>query len=406
VVIGLTLGASAALAAVLLWGHDGNQSVPVDKGFPVVTSTAPVVTPTAPVAVRTVSVLDMGAVGDGRTDDTAALQKAFNSARPGDVVMLPAGRTFIHSEVLRVTSPGLTITGGGALLATDEARSSLTIAADDVVLEAITLRISGTTRRWESYEQQRLRISGHNGVVIRDVSVEGSAAAGVYVGDGAGNFLLDRVRVSGTRADGIHMTQGAHDGRVISPVVRDVGDDGVAVVSYAPDGAPCQRIDVSAPLVDGSLGGRGVSVVGGETVTFRNIDVRRTYAAGVYVAAEGSYNTAGVLDVTVDGGSVTAANVGSDIDHGSLLVFNGTSDKTVRNVTMAGLRVQGTRPTASREVGLVGDEHSSGISDVTLRNIALTSGGPAQVFVSNSASTRYRTEGWTRDGQPLPPLHN
>ncbi len=354
------------------------------------------------VSGRVVSVVDAGAVGDGVTDDTGALQAAFDTAQPGDTVVLPAGRTFVHDDVLSVASAGVTVTGGGTLLATDEQRSSLVLAADDVVLEDMTLQIAGTSRRWDAYEQQRLRLNGHSGIVVRDVRVQGSAAAGVYVGDGASDFLLEGVQVSDTRADGIHITMRAHDGRVVAPVVTDVGDDGVAVVSYRADGEPCARIVVESPVVDGSSGGRGISVVGGVDVTYRDIDVRNTHAAGVYVAAEGGWDTVGVDGVRVEGGSVTEANTGADIDHGAVLIYNGTPDRAITDVEVSDLEISDTRSSASRWVGLVADT-SGPISDVLLSDLALNRSGPQTPFVSNAQDTTYRTEGWTRDGRALVP---
>lgn len=352
---------------------------------------------------RDVDVRDLGAVGDGRTDDTAALQEAFDTAEPGTRLVLPAGMVFAHDDVLTLSSPDVVVSGGGTLLATNEERSSFVLAADRVALDDVTLTIEDTTRRYEAYEQQRLRLDGHTGIVVRDVRVEGSAAAGVYVGGGTADFVLDRLQVSGTEADGIHITQGAHDGRVLEPLVRDVGDDGVAVVSYAPDGEPCARIEVVSPTVDGSSGGRGVSVVGGEDVTFRDIDVRDTYAAGVYVAAEGSFDTTGVSGVLVDGGTVDGANTGEDIDHGAILVFNGTDDETVDDVVVRDLEVTNTRASASREVGLVTDRED-GISGVVLEGISLEEGGPERPMVSTSGSTTYETRGWTVGGEDVPDL--
>ena len=349
-----------------------------------------------------VSVLDLGAAGDGVTDDTAALQAAFDAARPGETVLLPAGRTFVQSAVLTVSSPGITVAGGGTLLATDERESSLTLAADSVTLRDVTLRIQRTTKRWDAYEQQRLRLDGHSGIAVRNVTVQGSAAAGVYVGGSTSRFVLDHVTVTGTRADGVHMTQGAHDGRVVAPVVRNVGDDGVAVVSYAQDGAPCARITIQSPTVDGSSGGRGISVVGGVNIQYYGITVRNTYAAGVYIAAEGGWNTAGVSGVTVQGGSVTGANAGNDIDHGAVLVYDGTSDRAVSNVTVADLAISGTRSSVSRWVGLIADSGGA-ISGAVLSNLAIDGAGPATPFVSNAPSTGYRLAGWTRDGRALPP---
>jgi hypothetical protein len=347
-----------------------------------------------------VSVLDVGAVGDGTTDDSKALQAAFDAAAPGDTVELPKGHTFAHAAVLTLKNPDVTVSGGGTLLATDEQTSSLVLAADRVVLDDVTLAVGPTTKRWDAYEQQRLRLDGHTGIVVRDVAVTGSAAAGVYVGGGTADFLLDHVTVSGTRADGIHITQGSHDGKVVSPAVTDVGDDGVAVVSYAQDGDPCARITVSDPKVDGSSGGRGVSVVGGTDVTYTDIDVRRTYAAAVYVAAEGSFDSTGVQGVKIDGGTVADANVGQDIDHGAVLVYNGTNDKTISGVDISGLTISDTRSSASRWVGLVQD-HDGGIDGVQLTDLALDGDGPGELFVSSRPSIGYKTSGWTRDGKDV-----
>ena len=360
---------------------------------------------TLPPVDRSVDVRDLGVVGDGSTDDTEALQAAFDEAEPGTELVVPEGVVVAHDDLLTLSTAGVVLSGGGTLLATDEERSSFTVAADDVALDGITLRIEETSRRFDAYEQQRLRIDGGTGVVLRDVVVEGSAAAGVYVGGGASDFLLERVQVSGTEADGIHLTQGVHDGRVVEPMVRDVGDDGVAVVSYAPDGDPCARIEVVSPVVDGSSGGRGISVVGGVDITYRDVDVRDTYAAGVYVAAEGSFDTTGVDGVLVEGGTVTGANQGEDIDHGSVLVFNGTDDEVVQDVRVEGLTIEGTRESASREVGLVSDS-DDGIQDVVLADLVLAGDGPSRAFVSDTEGTTYRTERWTVDGDDVPDLRD
>jgi parallel beta-helix repeat protein len=58
-----------------------------------------------------VSVTDFGAVGNGTTDDTAAIQAAFNAA---SVVLFPNGKTFVSSKL--TVSNDLTIIGYGATL--------------------------------------------------------------------------------------------------------------------------------------------------------------------------------------------------------------------------------------------------------------------------------------------------
>lgn len=372
----------ALLAAGLVWwlvGRGGSDDAPYDPAD----------------AVR---VEDYGAVGDGRTDDTAAVQEALDAVRPGGAVLLSEGRTYAVDDVLTLSVQRAVLTGGGTLLATDEERSSLTVAADDVVVQDITLTIEPTSRRFDAFEQQRLRLDGHSGVVVRDVTVEGSAAAGIYV-YGTRDFVLDGVQVSGTRADGVHITAGASDGEVLQPVVRDVGDDGVAVVSYAQDGDPCARIRVESPVVEGT-DARGISVVGGTDVTYTDITVSSTAAAGVYVAAEGSYDTTSVDGVRVEGGTVADANTDEGIDHGAVLVYSGAENRSVDDVVVSDLEVSDTRSSASRWLGVVVDAGS--VSGIELTDLSLDGDGPDAEYGTNEPDADVALTGITRDGDDLP----
>ncbi len=58
-----------------------------------------------------VSISDFGAKGDGRTDDTAALQKAIDE-NPGKVIYLPAGR-YVITDWVTIRSSGTVLRGAG-----------------------------------------------------------------------------------------------------------------------------------------------------------------------------------------------------------------------------------------------------------------------------------------------------
>ena len=349
---------------------------------------------------RTVSALTAGAVGDGRTDDTAALQRALDALTPGDVLVLPAGSTFAHADVLEVDVPGVTITGGGILLATDEERSAVRLRADRVTVTDLVLATAATTRRWSAPQQTGLWLDGHRDAVVQDVTVRDAPSAGVFV-QGAQHFRLTRVTVTGTRADGIHMTGGARYGLVEQPLTEDTGDDGIAVVSYRDDPARSGDIDVESPRVLGTTGGRGLSVVGGDHVRFTDVEVRDTAAAGIYVACErAEFDTWVPSSVSVTGGSVSGANHDPAIDHGALLVYNGQQTEPLRDVAVADLRIAGTRASASRQVGLIADDDGP-ISGIVLSGIAITGPGPAQLLASSTDQLEYRATGWTLDGRPV-----
>ncbi|MDH2414179.1 right-handed parallel beta-helix repeat-containing protein [Nocardioides sp. CER19] len=353
-----------------------------------------------PTSGRVVNALEVGAVGDGRADDTSALQHALAGLSEGDALELPAGHTFTHSRVLRLRTPGITITGGGTLLATDERASALEVAADRITVSRVTVATAHATQRWAAPEQSGIWLNGHSDITLTDATVAGSGSAGVFV-QGTQHFTLTRVTVRDTRSDGIHMTAGARGGLVTDPLTENTGDDGVAVVAYLSDGAQAGDIDIVAPHVHGQSHGRGVSVVGGRNVQITDVDIRDSAGAGVYVACErGQFRTYVPSDVSVRGGTIDAANQDPTVDHGSLLVYNGQGLRALHDVTMRNLRIHGTRASASWQVGLIADDDGP-LHRITLDDLHFTGDGPARLLATNTDDLRYQATGWTENGEAV-----
>ena len=392
----LSAVAATALSVTITGGSTSTGST----GTTAISRGGPAVPPVAVVPGATAAVLTpemFGAAGDGEQDDTRALQEALAALRSGDSLTLGEGRTYRHHDVLELATPRTTLTGPGVLLAADEERSSLFVRADGVEVRGVVLRITGTTRRWTGLTQHRLVVQASADVRVRDVRIEGSAGAGVYV-EASSRFRLERLVVVDTRADGIHMTGGSTDGVVVSPLVQRSGDDGVAVVSYDADRGPSARISVLSPRVEGTTWGRGVSVVGGEDVTYRDVHVQDSSAAGVYIATEGEpFNTRPVARVQVLGAEVLRANHTSTVDHGAVLIASGSVERPVYDVVVERLRITGTRGGASRQVGVLGEEGS--VKAVALRSFVVEGGG--DVFQSTAGLSAYRADGWIVDGTAL-----
>lgn len=328
----------------------------------------------APTATwHTVNPHRFGAVGDGRTDDTAALQRALDAMKAGDQLVIPAGKTYAHSGVLKIRRPGVRITGRGTLLATREATSSVWIAADNVTIDGrLILRIARTTTRWEEYEQMALRVGPYGGAVVSGLVVNGAAAAGIYVG-GAHDFSIRDVVVRNTRADGIHMTEGAHDGQVINPLVINPGDDGVAVVSYE-GGDLAHDILIQSPRLVGQRWGRAFSVVGGDMITWRDVYAENSSGAAVYIASEPSYSTLGSTRVQVFGGTLVGANQNPDVQQGAVLIYNGRENQINSDITIQGLRIRNSGPGAQAPVLLVSDDPSCVQQRVALADLLIYGG--------------------------------
>lgn len=391
---------AAGLAAVL-----GSAFVLVRGPSPAGRPSGPAVAATAgdvegadSAAPRTLVPEDFGAVGDGTTDDTGALQSALSSLREGDQLRLTAGRTYRHGDVLVVDVDGVRLTGPGILLASNEERSALHLRADAVRITDLVLRITGTTRRWRAPDQHRVVLGPHRGLVLERVRVEGSAGAGVYV-MGSRGFRLTDVRVEGSRADGVHITDGAEDGVVERPVVLRSGDDGVAVVSYGDDPGPVRRVDVLSPRVQDQSWGRGISVVGGEDVVFRDVVVTGSSSAGIYIATEGApYDTRSTRRIAVHGAVLRGSNRTASVDHGAVLVSAAARGTLVEDVHLSDVVVEGTRPAAARQVGVLADGGS--VAGVRLERFTVLGGG--EVFGETVGVAAFVTTGWSVDGRAVP----
>ncbi len=121
----------------------------------------------------------------------------------------------------------------------------------------------------------------------------------------AKRFSVARNVVYSSTADGIHVTTGSAQGVVVGNVVRENGDDMIAVVSYGLGEPNVGPVLIEDNDVSAQYWGRGISVVGGHDVEIRRNLVSLTpFGAGILVHSETSYNTSNVRNVVVDSNQV------------------------------------------------------------------------------------------------------
>lgn len=340
------------------------------------------------------------AAGDTPSDGTTALQSMFDNLKPGATLTLDR-RVYSHGGVVTITVPNVHIEGNGATLAaTNDLTSSVQIRANGVSVSNLNLTAPIGGQRYFSNDQHKLYVHGDE-VRLNDITITGSAAGGVFL-DGASNFVLNRVTVRDSRADGIHMTRGSNHGQVNNPLTERTGDDGIAVVSYGPqfgvNDPPCHDITIQSPVVHGTTFGHGVTVRGGENITYRNVQVSDTSGAGVFVDTEGApFFLQSVNGVTVEGGTVTGANnVGA---MGALAVYGAYAGVVTSNVTLSNLTIVNTPESAQRDIA-VWVENGGAVSNIALRNIAVRQQSQLPVLFANAPRDTYSLSGITLNGAP------
>jgi len=335
------------------------------------------------------------------TDDTATLQAQFDALKPGSTLTLQP-RNYYHSGTLAIRASDVTIDGNGAnLIATNDETSAIDVLGDGITVKNATFSAPTTGQRWMGEQQHKLVVKGQR-ATIANVTVSGSAGAGIYV-SGAQNFTISDVSIAGTRADGLHMTDGAAYGHVENIRTDQTGDDGVAVVSYDHDKAPCHDITESNINVASNRWGRGITVVGGYNVSVSNFSVAQTSSAGLYVATEGKpYYTRSVDHISFSGGTVTNANYNPDIEQGAILVSHGNPGRHVQDVAITDVTVSGTGPQLNRNVAVIDETDGSAdaIRGIALTRIRLTDTTVAP-FYTDLPPSSYTATQWTLNGIPI-----
>lgn len=294
-----------------------------------------------------ISITDFGAVGDGKTDNRAAIQKAIDFAKAnGKDVYVPEG-TFLHNGLIKLDGAHMYGAGDKSVLkAVDSSDQSIELTGSGAWLKYVTLDSDATTRG-QAHTNAKILVQDATGFTVAGVHILNSHSAGIMI-DHSANGTVRGSTLSGTNADSIHITDASHDIVVKNNHIEHAGDDGIAVVSYGTDSV-VHDITITGNTVADNDWGRNISVVGGArvTITQNHVEGNAAGLAGIYLATEPAYATAGVHSVVVDGNVVV--NTGSDkTGHGNIMLYDGT-DQTISSVQLSNNTLVG------RDIRTVGD---------------------------------------------------
>jgi len=283
---------------------------------------------------------DSGAAGDGFADDTAALQAALDSLDGGGIVPIDANTTYRTTDVVRIRNDHVKLwapDGSGRIIAdTDGRKRRQAIVVDGAShVGLFGFELSSTAdRRLYALEDSAVVLDEATDTEIVGLEIANSASAAIMVfGRSTRTFVSDNV-IHHTWADAVHFTDGAQDAWVWDNRFFTEepwpGDDGIACVTYG-SGPRCGRMEWWNNIHFGSGWGRGMAVVGGEDIDIHHNTVRGTGAAGILVASEPSYDTAGSTRITVRHNVVVDA--GHAVPHPGILISG--LDGSISDVVVA-----------------------------------------------------------------------
>jgi polygalacturonase len=137
-------------------------------------------------SIPTVNVRDFGAVGDGVTDDTAAIQNAINAAQNNNEgVLFPAG-TYLHHSILYASGVSLIGVGGASVLLADNPTASAVIltgispSIQNMVVDSAPA--TSNTITFADPSESTLTVQNSQNFVVQGITiVNGSARPGVLL---------------------------------------------------------------------------------------------------------------------------------------------------------------------------------------------------------------------------------
>ena len=344
-----------------------------------------------------VSITSYGAIGDGVTNNTTAIQNALNyAAANGLAVYVPAG-TFAYSGTL--TDNGVAFYGAGTssiLKALNGAQEALTLTGNDASVSNLQIDGTGSTRLSNPQSCAVLAYQATN-YTIQNVLINGSSSGGIMSQDSSYGSVLNNT-VENTLADSITSIDGSNNITITGNRILNSGDDGISIVSYV--GSPIVHdITEAGNTVIGNNWGRGMSVVGGDNIQIsgNNIQGGTSGDAGIYIAAESEWNTQGVANVTVNANTlINAGGAPSGTGQGAVTVYNSQgSAYAISGVTINGNQIDNPLSQAFQFVG-------NGVETVQVTNntdytsgSSLVSNGNPSAGITYSGNTMLPTSSYT-----------
>ncbi|MPZ85603.1 MAG: carbohydrate-binding protein [Actinophytocola sp.] len=236
-----------------------------------------------------VDITQHGATPGDSGDDTAAIRAAIAAARAaGAGVWVPSG-TFVITDRLEVQ--GVAVRGAGpwySVLKGRDGRGGFLATGSDVTLA--DLMIDGDVRYRDP-----------DGVVTTDTAIEGNfgtgslvqnvwvehTKTGLWLTAGTDGLLALGMRIRDTFADGVNMRGNVRDTRVEHSVLRNTGDDALAMWS---DGAPVTRSGYAFNTVQTPMLGNGIGIYGGDSNLAEDNLVSDTVTASAGIAVGTRFN--------------------------------------------------------------------------------------------------------------------
>lgn len=296
------------------------------------TTTTPTVT--IPAGYTLVLASTFGVKCDGITDDTAALQKAFNGVTSYQALQLPAGSCLTSTHLSLYGKSNVAVIGAGKdstiIQATNPLDSALVVSSStNVLVQGLQVYSPTATSRTDFANSRGFYVEKSSGITFDGIKVHKTSGGGIVFYIVQDSKILNS-EVLDNFSDAFHVTGASRNILVQGNTAKGSGDDCFASIGYGTDlNRNIQFLDNSCS--DGKASGISFEgTIGGQA--HRN-KITRTGVAGIRIASISGWNTGIVSDIDLQNNVLTEVKTRTDVDHAAIMVF--TDKASVQNVSIA-----------------------------------------------------------------------
>ncbi|WP_194922780.1 carbohydrate-binding protein [Catenulispora pinisilvae] len=322
------------------------------------------------------SITDYGVTPNNGADDTTAINNALSAlSGTGKGLWFPAGTYDISG---RVTINGVPVRGAGEWYTTIQSTAvngSGGLYTSGGVNQIADLTIDGDqTDRNNDSGAAGIEGTFQPGSLVFDVWME-HLKVGLWAVPADGLYATG-LRIRDVFADGVHLHGGSADSRVDQSVVRNTGDDELALDTEGGDVTNCVLADNT---VQSPIQANGIGVYGGSGNVVENNQVSDTVAFGAGITISTRFGAGFSGPTTVSGNVLTRAgsyNSGWGSSLGALWIYADLDDIT-QPVTVT----DNTIDSATYEGVLL--SYAKQISDLTVDHLTINGAGTYGINVND-----------------------
>lgn len=274
-----------------------------------------------------INVKAYGAVGNGTTDDSAAVQAAFNAAIPGSVVLFPASASsYIINTVINVPISNITVVGYGAILSntadTQYRKFNVTGPKSFIRFEGLAFS-GGYSSMAPVVNNGTISITNSSQITVNNCWFYQTNAAGVIISGDSYDISVNNCKFFSTYIGVITAVSGGNKPFNIN-ISNNFFRTGIGTTSSANSGAVI--LTNTSPFGSGA----GIVVSGNEIRSYGKYGVYLNTAIHNSIVSDNFISGIGIaVQVEDSTGVVVSGNTLRDIVNEGILVQNGSNNVNV-----------------------------------------------------------------------------